>query len=552
MAGKSDLVQELEQMNFFLKLVLYDGSKEAYVNLIYDNNNPFRMNKLILTNINVYASRDLANTWKVLEQHGIMRNEIVEIQKAFNILQKAFIMPVGNPKDPIYTISVLFYSANADSIRRSITKTRELIGNCQSDIKDQRDLFEIPIYKDPTRKIGLQNTMNVPNPYSEIPGLLTNCESLLEELNSMIEDGCDTSKLIYKPEFKVLSDIINQINDIGLTPEEKKLIQNSAFLMIVYSFAIGKVRYPLSQSQRSQYRSARYGDDQMEDREYITSLNRYSQIILDDVIDIDVDGLNAIMEKYKNEASASVLAPFIKEFVPLYLSYMCPKGYIKATMEATHDVKKYIDKELNRFSILKAFGSNKQGEHDLYFGQFVLTFLIDKLPFVMPNCPNDTFLNMFKSSLMYFLGVMPGTADHIHTDKVKFPGFFELESVEDLSTLTNQKLHFIWFLNEKFRNCGKINRHAHAMMFSMLDWKLDDDSNEAREFESIVKDFAVKCLDTYKLEENNIIMIARWQKFIKNRVLNATEPIPEEIIHKEFEETPSIESQLLGACCTVQ
>lgn len=168
-------------------------------------------------------------------------------------------------------------------------------------------------------------------------------------------------------------------------------------------------------------------------------------------------------------------------------------------------------------------------------------------------------INYFKSALVNCLiGIF---AVLLYMKKKWLPK--ELEEVDNIDTLQQQKYYVLWYLISYANQLeiSSISMYEYCLCLSLFDWIFDDDSQEVKNYEILIKTTVTNALKDFlydKDKERGKKSFQYFAYYIINVVNRAQEPLnPSELKEKLSQLSQNamngrdIEGSA-GGCCTIQ
>lgn len=339
----------------------------------------------------------------------------------------------------------------------------------------KNDLFLID--RDLGNKNYEKDFFKVGNPFQYIPGSIESLQSFIKKLEHDFEKP-NTKSLIFSENFKILATINDDIKNKGLSNEEMADFEKIYSTLLLKGFALWQIKVKINEREILMYReseknSINLAENELNDtniQKYAEKRNliKYIYNVYDCCDEVDFDKLNNIYQNHSNDEAGQILKGLVEELIPYYKSLITAEGMMKIMNDFSQCYQSFFRTNLYNFSV-KPYIPNDFIVFPLY---------LKYLPLKLINPPGKTYDDFFQINLeelfnwIFFRSFI--------YDKKWLPK--SLEEVGNIDTLQQQKYYFLWYLISyaaQIKLCD-VSRNDHCICLSLFDWKIDDDSQEAK------------------------------------------------------------------------
>lgn len=551
MSGVDDTYKFLTSVIKYSCFWLYDGTAKYFEGFNYSN-------PIEARHFNNYNRFQQADDWRKLEKKGLTKEMLDGFLQSVRSLRKFLLLPVFIGEQSSFNqISLAYYSAVINDLRDLVNDVNSKLEECPEKLLN-RDIWSsnfVSYFDNQEKKIGISANVELANPYYIYNN---NKEQMVNNLVSFIEENSkdmDLSKLVYKGEFTKIKDIVTQLKEKNLKKEEMKDFLQAYGSMICKGFAMCQINYKMTPadlaSSKSSLQFQNISTDQAELVSQLKCLMRYSSMLFRTVGTIDYDVFTNIYQRHQGDDVGSILKPFIEDFLPYFKSIEPPKGTAKWFIILS-DMFSFIQDYYSKHYLFANIGlfKKQQKPNAFIFAPVFFPSLFDLLPIVVDEAPSEKYAEMVKACVlrtknnhfsMFF--------NQLHTEK-KMP--IDIEEIEDFDTLNKQKLYIAWYLVNTHTDHGRSLNGSiiYALLAVTIPWRIDDDSEEAREIESRVKYYLMQIVEYIESKGDDAYFQSLAANFIFKYLLKATEPLDVEFFRNAI--ANNFQVGYGDGCCAVQ
>lgn len=489
-----------------------------------------------------YMDERLNTDWRRFAKYGMTREIMDGLYQALSKLRKLLILPL-NIEDPenINQISLPYYTLILSDLEKSVENINIALRAFPKEFLVSEQEISYTFIMDSERK-----TIDLKNPYHEF----VNNRHIADDFIQYIKDnsqGVDLSRLVYMGFFTKIQNIISSLKEKNISSDDFSIFVHEYGSIITYGFAMHFVHYKLSQADRMSYLEDNFIKTEEEAFLYdqYFCLFKYSSELLKISIPINFEALGDLYQKHQGDDIGIVLKPFIEDFVPEFKSFLPPTGNVKlltywanhfAPLEEAYHKKKIYIQDKSKFDDPRFRGKTVYAP--LYFHKFMYL-----LPISITDAPSKKYEELFRLCL-------ENTQENhftsyrwrdLNTEQRKAPK--GIDEIDNMDTLNQQKLWMAWYMAYK---CEYLPPDVAGLVGATLPWRIDDESEEAREIERRVNYFFKGC-GQYLSDSFS----KNWYKFLSQSVWDATEPLDPNLIKEKMIVNNNVTSDFEG-CCSVQ
>lgn len=270
--------------------------------------------------------------------------------------------------------------------------------------------------------------------------------------------------------------------------------------------------------------------------------------MLDPEITIDYDKIDEIYHMHESDEIGGILKPFMVDFLPKFKSYQIPEGIFRLHKLFLETLEKFYEKYSDFYfngmghaalimKIANAMpGKKKRG--DFIPGPMHIDFLIKMMPIVIDEAPDEKYLELFRlaqpsCTSSHYMAIMFG-------EKSEEFDFFKLTEVDSMTSLNEQKCYIVWYIMDYIVDNGRPchDNQFYAMLCSVLPWRIDDPSEDARYVERRLNMNFRNMASKFETNKN-IPILKQWYSFISKYVWPATGPLDPELTKKSMTFDPN-------------
>lgn len=480
------------------------------------------------------------SNWTRFERIGLKKTDLTQFLDLTQKIRKMFIMPLNTKKDePINRIFAIYYFSILEDITKILEEIDEVIEKCPKFHLEEKFWVEsTQMYEDQERKIGKLGIVRIYNPYKLYQDNANIVKGFMDYVKEKSEDP-DLKKLVFSGVFAKVKDITNQLIENNISKEEMRMFLMDYNTIILKGFGMLDIMFKLSQSfildeyahVRLPFCDKKFNEEQIIMLEQMKYMHICYKIILG--IPVCTNNIMELMEKHRKDEIGRMLKPLIEEIIP-YIQSMTPVKlwtkwikYFEPIYEAYRYKNRYFIKKRNCSKLILI-------DSPLFF-----PYMIDMLPIVVDEAPSNkylqNFISCFKKLTSYYFTMLIGNYDYVKID------FDELDEIDEITSLNQQKLYIAWYMM-KIPMEREEYRIRYALVCSIIPWRIDDSSEEARDIEQRITTFirkACQYCDSYDY------YIRLFDIFSKS-IWNATQPLDMELIKMK------IDRNYEEGCCIIQ
>ena len=451
---------------------------------------------------------------------------------------------------------ILYYKNKIDQLKKYADDFNQIYEDCENNMKDDKNLIKRDFggFNDPN------DIFEVGNPYALIPEAINSLQSFIKKLEQDIRK-INTKNLIFSDNFTILSTINKDIKDKGFKSEEIADLETAFSTLLLKGFALWQVKVKINEKELLLFsNNERHVMNIKEDEINNANVQKYSEKkyligyvydIYESCNEVDFDKLDQIYQNHSGDEAGQILKPLMEVLIPYYKSLITVEGMIKNMYEFSRYYQPFL-RPINYGYLIKP----------LVPDDFIIFPLYLKyLPLRLINAPGEKYNDLFKMNF-----------DRLNKEMFLFSFLFdekwfpkELEEVENMDTLQQQKYYVLWKLMNYASqvNFCNVDMYDHCLCLSLFDWKIDDDSQDARNYENFIKTIVSNALKNYPYSKKNDEKTKTSFRYFANYIINVVNQAQEPLNQNELKEKLSqlsmdasnkkeIEGPSEGGCCTIQ
>lgn len=502
-----------------------------------------------------YNRYQLENDWCRFEMMGLNKDNLRYFHaRAQKIRELLFINFYLNKVVALNEISFAYYCSILPKIEELYEEMKDNAKTCPKQLADEILWVDFEAYRNQEQKIGEQSSVLISNPYKLFAEGMETIDDFISKIKEKAKTN-DYSKLIYRGVFIKVKNIIPQLKEQNIPKEQMDEFNREYSGIIFKGFGISQVGHKLLQTnlmlvKRSLHISNIEIDNLDNDDYYIIEaiyyIHMFSRKILDQKLPLNIETISSMYEAHKKDNIGKILKPLIEEIIPLTNSMFMPAGALKLLMQCIELIKPVEEKYINSNSFANKkslLGSNCKINSPAFFPS-----LFDMLPLTVDEAPNEKFIEMLKCCIIS-CSYLHWTTD-FDLKYRKRTDMIVVDEVDELETLNQQKFYIVWYMGIILNNNEDLRIPKNiALMASLIPWRIDDESEDAREIERRVKYFFIETSihDKFdKIGDYAKSMTKRWFNFVSKFVWNATQPLDPEFVKE------SIDVKYADGCCNIQ
>lgn len=352
------------------------------------------------------------------------------------------------------------------------------------------------------------------NPYN----LLYQFQSkLVDYTKNSIVDIIDTSNFIFANDFKIIPQLLEDIEDADFEKEDHDKLKSECCLLILRGFLYNQICYKLNDDGIEYWRNGYYSlidmtnftDEDIQKYQEFKYLKYIYYKLSMHLDEIDEKKINEIYQKY-TDSKRNIVKKFTSELIPNYKKYLDPKKVIKIVFEMTEKYQKYF----YHYDLKKPY---------------IINFFFHYLPIKLIDSPDKFYDKVFKevytcSSNWFF--------SNVNEENFVVPK--EIIPVTKTKTLIEQKYYIIYKLLEyaKDHEQNELSVYDYILLFSLFTWKIDIDCQEARNLE----EYYQKSINYEVNYKEGDFYFSNYLDFINNKVTKSKKPLKKSEIDKSMSE----------------
>lgn len=325
---------------------------------------------------------------------------------------------------------------------------------------------------------------------------------------------------------------MQNIQNKGLDESEIEELKKIWLFLMIKGSSLNQVRIKLNPTDSAKLKNHHYYQLAIRDNDpnlyfQLTFLSERSEKLFNNAGDLNDDSLNQIYDKHKNDEIGQILQPLINDLIPYYKSLITPEGTLNLTLE----ISEYYG-PLKNSSLCIVREKYQQTEPRICPAYF------KKIPIKIANSPGESY-QILLDRLIYIYRT--NYYQYCFCDKLPFYDIPDLEEVSEINTVENQKYFVAWILCKKVKDMRETFGSIldASFILSLLNWKIDIDSPEARIIEEKMNKTIQMFVKEFKHTKLSKIQKMINAKYIIKNLLPATEPLDQNEFKKKILKTPA-------------
>lgn len=469
-----------------------------------------------------WGENESETTFKNLQTKGVSRKDIQNLLDKVKSLQKIIVISPTEEEPMIIIMNTLFIGL------------MDLIKPIYDDLQKMYDHF-------PLKNEEFLIDSKLRNPFFILRKLLNKMHGIFDLIDA--NDDIPFEYLEFSSKFEVLPTIVNEIETEDIKEKDFKILKKNCCLFILEGFVFNQVWVKLDEEQLQDTKKKwLYSTIQKDEHFQLCSeydnLVKYWNQLYNLNYKYNEKEMKNLYKKYsKNEDISNYIKPLVDEIIPFLNKTRESNEILKITFEIS---KKYQ-------SCLKELSNGKE---QLYDKELIVLFTyFPILQFELIESPDPSYEVVFFEIMnsLNFAFIKNSIL------KVQIPE--KLNEPKKVDTLIQQKYSVVYKMLKCLRDCGKesISNDDVFLIFSLLSWKINVDSKEARDLEEYLNKSIELHLLSYDYENNDLRFYA---KYVIEKVHPSSSLLNQNDLDKNFSKfaSKSIKegSSTCSACCDIQ
>ena len=418
---------------------------------------------------------------------------------------------------------------------------QEILDEVPSELLEEKNI----VHHETTLDNGTTVIMIIGNPFKDAQKAV---DSVRKGLEYYEQADINVDKFNYGPKFKILKDFYNNIIKEDLNEDEtNELIVNWQRLLI-HSFSYSQICNNVNPDDiRNIFNE--FTDEELYLRANHGSLIDYFDIFESRIDNIDEEKIKKIYQKHIDDKVGEILRPLVEDLIPYYNYLHTNDGLAELTLKISNEGESLFQKKSNKeYGKLEKYFRKRVVGYSLVADKYINGVYFSAMKIELKNLPNDSYRQLFYMCLdEYFYRAtiqMCGCSMKVETGKIDLQFYHEPED-----DLIAQKYYIVWLMVQSFNEGSFYMTYrvswAATLILSILPWRIQSDSEQVRNLESLMKKNICNCIRNYNFYDNDHEVYKQWHKYIQNTVWKATKPLNVKSIENVFFTTHE------GTCCNI-
>lgn len=525
------MVSKLGISEYNLRVLLYDGSGVQTVKLqslynrylksgAYDT---FASDTLGI--IRYWMNHDKDDDYERFEEMGITEStfeNLLDLVYSLRTNLSLNIIPDQEDEEKNWPLDTLYYKLYGHKILSILNEMQEILDEVPSELLEEKNI----VHHETTLENNTTVIMIIGNPFKDAQKAV---DSVRKGLEYYEQADINVDKFNYEPKFEILKDFYNNIIKEDLDENETKELVLNWQRLLIHSFSYSQIRNNVKPDT--------------------SSLICYFDIFESRIDEIDEDEIKKIYQKHINDKVGEILRPLIEDLIPYYKYLHTNDGLAELTMMISNEGESLFKKkfESNYGKLEKSLKKRVVGA-SLIADKYINGIYFNAMKIELINLPDESYQHLLQTCFdQYFYNAtiqMCGCSMSDLTCQIELPYYPDPEN-----DLIAQKYYIVWLMmavvnGENLYMTDKIGWVA-AIFLSILPWRLQSDSEQVRNLESLMKKNICNCIKNFHFRDTDDPLYKKWHIYIQNTVWKATKPLSVKSIDNVFDTTHE------GTCCNI-